>query len=97
MVICDRKSNAVAIYEIKPSKEVVPEQTRHLQDNEKCELIENEKTIKELRENLGMNRQQFCDYFSIPHDLLVEWEQAKGHTPEYVLRLLEYYVRAEKK
>ena len=147
MVVCDRKNNKVAIYEIKHSKEIVAEQTRHLQDKEKCGLVEKqfgdivgkyvlylgrsmdvdeeiayrnvemfleelpafsltdhleqyaraEKTIKELRETLGMNRKQFCNYFSIPHNLLVEWEQDEGRVPEYVLRLLEYYVKMKNK
>ena len=53
--------------------------------------------MKALRKELGMNEKQFADYFAIPYDLLVEWEQESEHTPEYVLRLLEYYVHMKNK
>ena len=51
--------------------------------------------IKELRESTGMNRKEFCDYFSIPYRTVTEWERDNRHAPEYVLRLLEYYIRME--
>ena len=52
--------------------------------------------IKELREMTGMNRREFCDYFNIPYRTVTEWERDNRHAPEYVLRLLEYYIRMEK-
>lgn len=52
--------------------------------------------IKELRESTGMNRREFCDYFNIPYRTVTEWERDNRHAPEYVIRLLEYYIRAEK-
>ena len=52
--------------------------------------------IKELREMTGMNRKDFCDYFMIPYRTVTEWERDNRHAPEYVLRLLEYYIRMEK-
>lgn len=51
--------------------------------------------IKELRESTGMNRKEFCDYFHIPYRTVTEWERDNRHAPEYVLRLLEYYIRME--
>ncbi len=51
--------------------------------------------IKELREMTGMNRKEFCAYFRIPYRTVTEWELDNRHAPEYVLRLLEYYIRAE--
>ena len=54
------------------------------------------KKIKELRESTGMNRKEFCDYFQIPYRTVTEWERDNRHAPEYVLRLLEYYIRMEK-
>ncbi|MFG6363137.1 helix-turn-helix domain-containing protein [Schaedlerella sp.] len=54
------------------------------------------KKIKELRESTGMNRREFCDYFQIPYRTVTEWERDNRHAPEYVLRLLEYYIRTEK-
>lgn len=32
----------------------------------------------------------------IPYRTVTEWERDNRHAPEYVLRLLEYYIRAEK-
>ena len=54
------------------------------------------KKIKELRESTGMNRKEFCEYFGIPYRTVTEWERDNRHAPEYVLRLLEYYIRVEK-
>lgn len=51
--------------------------------------------IKELRELTGMNRREFCEYFQIPYRTVTEWELDNRHAPEYVLRLLEYYIRME--
>lgn len=53
------------------------------------------KKIKELRESTGMNRKEFCEYFQIPYRTVTEWERDTRHAPEYVLRLLEYYIRVE--
>ncbi len=54
------------------------------------------KTIKRLRESTGMNRREFCEYFDIPYRTVTEWERDVRHAPDYVLRLLEYYIRMEK-
>jgi len=51
--------------------------------------------IKELRESTGMTRKEFCEYFNIPYRTVTEWERDNRHAPEYVLRLLEYYIRME--
>ena len=51
--------------------------------------------IRELREMTGMNRTEFCDYFQIPYRTVTDWERDNRHAPEYVLRLLEYYIRME--
>ena len=53
------------------------------------------KKIKELRESTGMNRKEFCDYFNIPYRTVSEWERDGRHAPEYLIRLLEYYIMAE--
>ena len=52
--------------------------------------------IRELRKMTGMNRREFSDYFEIPYRTITEWEMNNRHAPEYVLRLLEYYIRTEK-
>ena len=54
------------------------------------------KKIKELRESTGMNRKEFCEYFKIPYRTVTEWERDNRHAPEYVIRLLEYYIQMEK-
>ena len=51
--------------------------------------------IKGLRESTGMTRKEFCEYFNIPYRTVTEWERDNRHAPEYVLRLLEYYIRME--
>ncbi|MEE1086837.1 MAG: helix-turn-helix domain-containing protein [Schaedlerella sp.] len=53
------------------------------------------KKIRELRESTGMNRREFCEYFQIPYRTVTEWERDNRHAPEYVLRLLEYYIKTE--
>lgn len=53
------------------------------------------KKIKELRESTGMNRREFCEYFDIPYRTVSEWERGGRHAPDYVLRLLEYYIQIE--
>ena len=51
--------------------------------------------IIQLRESTGMTRKEFCEYFNIPYRTVTEWERDNRHAPEYVLRLLEYYIRME--
>ncbi len=51
--------------------------------------------IKELRESTGMNRKEFCSFFRIPYRTVTEWELGNRHAPEYVLRLIEYYIQHE--
>ena len=52
--------------------------------------------MKEIRELTGLNRKEFCEEFDIPYRTVSDWELEKRHAPEYVLRLLEYYIRNEK-
>lgn len=53
--------------------------------------VQNE--IKKLREQTGMNRKQFCEYFEIPFRTVTEWERETRKMPAYVLRLLIYRVK----
>ena len=55
--------------------------------------IDCQKKIKELRESTGMSRKAFCDYFRIPYSTVTDWERGHRNAPDYVLRLLEYYIR----
>ena len=51
--------------------------------------------IKELRKSTGMNRKEFCEHFKIPYRTMSEWERDGRHAPDYLIRLLEYYIRIE--
>ena len=51
--------------------------------------------IKELRENTGMNRKEFCEYFGIPYRTVTEWERGTRKMPDYVFRLLAYRIKME--
>lgn len=51
--------------------------------------------VKALREEMHLNRREFCDYFSIPYRTVQDWECGKRVMPEYVLRLLEYKIRMD--
>ncbi|RKJ19130.1 hypothetical protein D7X48_14495 [bacterium D16-50] len=51
--------------------------------------------IRGMRESTGMTRKEFCKFFQIPYRTVTEWELGNRHAPEYVLRLLEYYIRTE--
>ena len=53
--------------------------------------VQNE--IKKLREQTGMNRKQFCEYFEISYRTVTEWERGTRKMPAYVLRLLIYRVK----
>jgi len=48
-----------------------------------------------LRKSTGMNRKEFCEYFGIPYDTEICWENGRRTAPDYFLRLLEYYIRME--
>ena len=58
--------------------------------------MEEKNRIRELREQTGMNRKEFCAHFQIPYRTVTDWERAKRHAPDYVIRLLEYYIRTAK-
>ena len=60
------------------------------------EMTECQIVIKRLREESGMNRKEFCAYFNIPYRTVTEWERGTRNAPEYLLRLLAYYVGMER-
>lgn len=51
--------------------------------------------LKKIREELGMNRTEFSHYIGIPLRTLEEWEAGRRQTPDYVLRLMAYYIKME--
>lgn len=51
--------------------------------------------LKNIREELGMNRTEFSHYVGIPLRTLEEWEAGRRLMPDYVLRLLAYYTKMQ--
>ena len=51
--------------------------------------------LRQIREDLGMNRTQFSHYVDIPLRTLEEWEAGRRQMPDYVLRLITYYTKME--
>ena len=55
-------------------------------------LMDCKNRIIKLRESTGLNRKDFCKLVHIPYRTMTEWELDNRHAPDYVLRLLEYYI-----
>lgn len=53
------------------------------------------KKVRELREEMGMNRREFSDYYGIPYRTVQDWEAEKRELPDYLLRLLKYRAEIE--
>lgn len=49
--------------------------------------------IKALREATGLTQQKFADLLGIPKRTIENWEGGKSHPPEYVMRLIEFYIK----
>lgn len=49
--------------------------------------------LKEIRASLGLSRKAFSEYIGIPLRNLEEWEATRRKMPEYLLRMLIYYVK----
>lgn len=54
-------------------------------------------TIKELRTLTGMTQKEFSEYFGMSKRAIEEWEAERRKCPEYLLELIEYKLRNEKK
>lgn len=64
---------------------------------DKKENIEKQiRTLKEVRDMLDVNRTEFSRYMGIPLRTLEEWEAGRRKMPDYVLRLIAYYVKTQK-
>ena len=57
------------------------------------ELQEQSDELKQIRADLGMSRKAFSEYIGIPLRNLEEWEACRRKMPEYLLRMLIYYVK----
>ena len=51
---------------------------------------------RKLRESIGMNRKEFCEYFEIPYMTETDWELGNRRAPQYLLRLMAYKIEIEK-
>lgn len=54
-------------------------------------------TIKELRTACGMTQKAFAEYLKIPKRTIEDWENERRTPPEYIVELIEYKLRHEKK
>ena len=52
--------------------------------------------LRRLREQTGMNRRQFAEYFDIPYRTVQEWELGNRRMPDYLLRLMVYKLKTER-
>ena len=49
--------------------------------------------IRYIRESTGLSRIDFCKKYGIPLRTMEEWESGRRTPPEYIPRMLYYYVR----
>jgi DNA-binding transcriptional regulator YiaG len=54
-------------------------------------------TIKELRTLAGMTQKEFAEYLNIPKRNIEDWERDIYPVKPYLLDLIEYKLRKEKK
>ena len=53
--------------------------------------------FKMVRAESGRNRKEFAEWLGIPYRTMQEWELGRRAMPQYVLDLIVYKVRNEKK
>ena len=49
--------------------------------------------LKEIRSELGLTRKAFSEFIGIPLRNLEEWEAGRRKMPEYLLRMMVYYIK----
>ena len=59
-------------------------------------VMEAKDESRKLRESIGMNRKEFCEYFEIPYMTETDWELGNRRVPQYLLRLMAYKIEIEK-
>ena len=67
-----------------------------------AKLTEDERLFRKIEDKVkraifdyGLNRKEFCECFGIPYRTVTEWERGTRNAPDYLLRLLAYYIRME--
>ena len=64
-------------------------------EEKRIELEYQQKELRSLRAELGLNRKQFAIEYGIPLRTIEDWEHGKRKMPDYVLRLLTYKARLD--
>ena len=49
--------------------------------------------LKMIRSELGLTRKAFSEFIGIPLRNLEEWEAGRRKMPEYLLRMMVYYIK----
>ena len=52
-------------------------------------------TIKEMRETSGLSQIKICDLTGVPTRTWRSWETGERTCPEYVVRLIEHFLKHE--
>ncbi len=60
-----------------------------MENNEERKDTNRELLIR-LREETGMSRKEFSEYFQVPYRTLQDWELGNRTMPDYLLRLMMY-------
>lgn len=55
----------------------------------------NKEYLIKLREETGMSKREFSDYFEIPYRTLQDWELGNRAVPDYLLRLMTYKIKMD--
>lgn len=59
--------------------------------------MDEKEQLIELKEKSGFNWKEFSAYFDIPYRTVQDWEHGKRKMPSYLLRLMEYKLKMDKK
>lgn len=59
------------------------------------ETMDTAKSIRELRDSIGMSRKEFSEHTGIPVRTLEDWEAGRRTPPEYIPRLIAYQLKYE--
>ena len=49
--------------------------------------------LKEIRSELGLTRKAFSEFIGIPLRNLEDWDAGRRKMPEYLLRMMVYYIK----
>ena len=60
-------------------------------------IVEKKEILLKLRQETGMNRREFAEYFGIPYRTVQEWELGHREMPGYLLRLMYYHEKTKEK